>query len=344
MQSNRRALLPTLLVAVLSVLAPKAIADFCPDGNAFGSRMFESICWDCIFPLKIMGTSLDMGTDTTAQAPPDESPGGVLCSCKDNQGVPRPGIKMGMWSPARLVEVVRAPFCSVSLGGIRIQDTYRGFGGRSQHAEADLQRSFYQVHLYSYPLMVMLDLFVDADCNPDGYMDMDLMYITEYDPTWISDELALVVNFETMIFANPIAQAACLADAGASMTTAKGIEAMHWCAGTWGPLHPLTGNRNNSSSPPEATSMMAAKLMGLMHRRGLSKKTTGEGSMCRAQIFPTLPKQQYKLGMFYPLAETKSNHWIGQSSYTWGEWRNVPAAGEDHVYTLYRWVDCCLRY
>ena len=36
----------------------------------------------------------------------------------------------------------------------------------------------------------MLDLFVKQACNPDGYMDLDIMYLSELDPTWNNDELA----------------------------------------------------------------------------------------------------------------------------------------------------------
>jgi len=32
----------------------------------------------------------------------------------------------------------------------------------------------------------------------------------------------------------------------------------------------------------------------------------------------------YKLEQFYPLAVANGNHWLGQSNFTWGEWRNLP--------------------
>jgi len=70
----------------------------------------------------------------------------------------------------------------------------------------------------------------------------------------------------------------------------------------------------------------------------------GDDAVCRGYIYPTLPKSQYKLEQFYPLAEANGNHWLGQSSFTWGEWRNIPAVGEDFVHLLWRWTDCCLRF
>jgi conjugal transfer pilus assembly protein TraU len=35
---------------------------------------------------------------------------------------------------------------------------------------------------------------------------------------------------------------------------------------------------------------------------------------------------------------------IGESPLTWGEWRNIPAVGEDHLYLLWRWNDCCATF
>lgn len=45
-------------------------------------------------------------------------------------------------------------------------------------------------HYYAFPLLIMLDLFIKQTCNADGYMDLDIMYMSELDPTWNNDELA----------------------------------------------------------------------------------------------------------------------------------------------------------
>jgi len=42
------------------------------------------------------------------------------------------------------------------------------------------------------------------------------------------------------------------------------------------------------------------------------------------------------------VAETRSNHTIGATSFRWGEWRNIPGY-EDYIYLVWRWKDCCLR-
>jgi conjugal transfer pilus assembly protein TraU len=37
-------------------------------------------------------------------------------------------------------------------------------------------------------------------------------------------------------------------------------------------------------------------------------------------------------------------HYIGESQFKWGEWRNRPGTGEDFVYLIWRYTDCCLSY
>ncbi|NMV20790.1 conjugal transfer protein TraU, partial [Vibrio parahaemolyticus] len=91
------------------------------------------------------------------------------------------------------------------------------------------------------PLLVMLDLFMDGNCNADGYMDFDLMYLSELDPTWLNDELAFFTQPEAAAVANPLAISACTADA-ASSTLGKPIDQLFWCAGSWGHLYPLSGH------------------------------------------------------------------------------------------------------
>ena len=64
-------------------------------------------------------------------------------------------------------------------------------------------------------------------------------------------------------------------------------------------------------------------------------------ALCRPVIEPMLPKSQYKMSMFFPVPETESAHVIGESTMKWEEWRTIPGAGEDALYILWRWQDCC---
>lgn len=121
------------------------------------------------------------------------------------------------WEPSRLTEIVRAPGCSPVLGGIKLPASgllRRGTQGEALHTQGD--KAFYNYHTWSFPLLVMLDLFVVDRCVQDGYLDLDLMYLSELDPTWSFDQLAFFTTPEIALTSNPLAQAACVADAVAA--------------------------------------------------------------------------------------------------------------------------------
>ena len=70
--------------------------------------------------------------------------------------------------------------------------------------------SFYQAHFYLNPVLYWLEVLLDFPCLENGAFD--LAYLTEVDPLWNDDELTLILNPEAVLFANPLALAACAAD------------------------------------------------------------------------------------------------------------------------------------
>ena len=96
----------------------------------------------------------------------------------------------------------------------------------------------------------------------------------------------------------------------------------------------------------------------------------GNDVLCAGVIDPMIPKTQYKMSMLFPVPEASSTarvlkpatssgtgnsqidnyqytqgccHNIGVPTMLWGEWRSIPGSGEDFVYQLWRWTDCCVR-
>ena len=170
-------------------------------------------------------------------------------------------------------------------------------------------------------------------------MDFDLLYLSELDPTWNNGELAFFTNPEAAWLANPVAQSACLIDGAAATAGSPSTS----CSGAPGPGAGCTrspGTRAPAAAPKE-TSLWAARSLAALHRRGLARRTMGNDALCGAPIATFLPKTQYKLSMFFPLPETTRGHVIGESTLRWGMGRSIPAVGEDHLYILWRWNDCC---
>lgn len=307
----------------------------CQNAEVIGPKLLTDICWSCILPIRVAG-ALRMGG---GEYPPGavDSP---LCTCTDNLGVPRPGVTTSMWEPARLVEFQRVPGCSSVFNGMRFpfNRLFQGTHGNGDFDGGD--GSFMHYHYYAFPLMMMLDVFVKSSCIVDGYMDLDVMYMSELDPTWNNDELAFFTNPEAAAVANPVAALACTAEA-ATASAGKTMDSLFWCAGSWGRIYPLSGNQTGGGGVLRDSSLLTARVLAALHRRGLAWQTMGREAMCGGFINPRLPKTQYKFTLLHPIPETDSSHVMGEPTAKWGLGRLIPAVGQDPIYTIWRWNDCC---
>lgn len=314
----------------------------CKDAKVLSGSVFSDTPWGAMYPIRLAGFNIS----PTGSGAPSNATKKVMCSCPDDLGLYVPGFTQSMYEPARMIEIVRQPDCMMALGGIDMDLTSgRQYGTTGVATEQDAGQSdssaFWHYHYYAYPLLMMLELVLSNRCG-DGYMSMDLLYLSELDPTWADPELAFFANPESAIFANPISLAACMSDAGAA-AVGKPLDELFWCAGAWGGLYPLSGFINSKSSNPTKTSLLATRSVASLHRRMLARQTTGDDALCSAPIFPTIPKSQYKMHMMYPVAERQDAHEIGETAIKWGEWRNIPSQ-EDAVYMLWRYNDCCMTF
>lgn len=312
----------------------------CPDANVF-SKVFTQICWDCFLDsLNLFGVG---------KKPQGSSNSLLMCTCMDDLGVPEFGTPAGFWSPQKVNEVVTTPWCSPALGGIKLQSSLTGMGfnkGGSQSVDKS-GGAFYQYHYFSYPIMAMLGMMLLPDCS-DGYVDMDLLYISEVDPLWNNDMLSLLLNPEAIIFANPAAKAWCAADCVAS-TADEQTEDTYGCAGCDGSLYPLTGNIYPQPDAVAGSSLITQRALALLHRKGLAQKTIGDAAMCETEFYPTIPRSQYKFSMLYPVPEASSSAtkglaapFIGDPTSSADQQANAPendagTSGE----TAQPFSDCC---
>lgn len=317
----------------------------CKSNDIISSKLFTDICWECLFPIKVAGIPLGGG-----KAPSNAS-NKVFCSCSDGLGIYHPGIVNSLWQPQRVIELTRTPGCLSSLGGAKLNlgsnymygsqiDYMSGAAGTETKGT-----SFYEAHLYALPLLEILDLFLPADCDVSGYVDFDIISFTEIDPTWNNEELAFFQAPESAAVANIVAETACSVDAVSQFAGNMPTESLWWCAGSWGSMYPLAGFRQ-AMDPSRTTSLLASKILAQQHRRGLAYSTVGDENLCRGSIYPTIPKQQYKMTMFYPTPETKRGHMIGDHPYKWqgGSTRYPIGQGSDTTYMIWTWIDCCRRF
>ena len=339
-----------LVLSALLSIGPMASAQTsggyspsCPAAQILGSSLFSSICYACFFPIRIAGAAAGPNVPFGAASPGCVCPGRLF-------GTPTPGFTLGMWYPDHIYETVRMPYCSPTLGRQFSAGAASGspsrwsllMGGPNTRETEEKQRPFYNFHIFAFPIGQILHYMQSTVCVSSAPVDANMLYVSELDPTWNNTSLAMLTTPEAVLFTNPVALAACIAD-GAAATAYQPTEALFWCAGTMGGMYPFTGFNGYGGAPQRVAAITNTRALAAMHRRGLAVMSKGDGAVCSNVPSPIIVKNQYKWQQVYPVPELTSNHWIGESVWRWGQFRHVPAVGEDFVNILWRWDDCCVN-
>jgi len=335
--SSKRRIKKIAIVLILGLLLlnQSSFLKACP--GRFVNPMTD-ICWSCLFPISIGPVKVNAGgrEDTS-------NPGQILCLCpKPPLPVPVPGIPIGFWEPVRLVDITRTPFCMVNMGGLQLGSSMHQHGVHGARGEARTKNSFYQVHWYIYPVIYWLELLVDFLCLEQ--QSFDVAYITELDPLWNEDELSFILNPEAILFGNPIAQAACAADCGAT-SAGFPLDALFWCGGCQGSLYPFTGNNSAHIGGVQASLLLTQRMIAKLHRELLLWGTSGKEALCQKYPMPLIKKTQYKTQMTFPRPTTRGPmacNPLGRTEVIWGSGREFPYKGEDFGYLIWRKRNCCI--
>jgi conjugal transfer pilus assembly protein TraU len=295
------------------------------------------ICWSCIFPISL--GAIPLLSDGQADTPNPASP---VCYCPPY----RVGLSIGFWEPVRLVDVTRTPFCMVGLGGIQLDPgVYAPRGAQVAH-DSQTRNSFYQVHWYAHPILKLLEVLLDFPCLEKG--SLDLVYLTEVDPLWADDELTAIIHPEVVLFANPIAKAACAVDCIAA-TAHLPIPFLFWCAGCQGSIYPMDGHVTTHIGGVQASMLLTQRMAAKMHRQLVTWSGAGAAGLCGYYPQPIMDKSQYKTQMVYPIPNTRKDGGtccqpFGRSTIVWGAGKEFPVTGEDFAYQIFRKRNCCASW
>ncbi len=324
-------LLGAVAALVLSVGAANAKC------NARFLNPITEVCWDCIFPISVGALSMNLG----ASRPDTNNPNFPLCVCPAFP-IPRIGLSIGIWEPARLVDVSNETGCFSNLG-FDVDFGLFSRGRTSVNAsDGGDNGSKWHAHYYYYPLISMLGTTIDALCLETTAFD--LAWMSELDPLWMDAELSTLLNPEALLFANPIAQGACAADCAVASSGNLPLDELFWCDGCSGPLYPVTGDANNHTGGVQATSVVSAKLLARMHRMLLAQRTASSTSLCTPQLAPIIPKSQYRRQITRPFPSTSGRYAcapIGASTQFYDRYKETPYVGESFGYLFWRKRNCC---
>ena len=295
------------------------------------------VCWECLFPISIGAARIGSATG----APDTPNPSSPLCAC--GTPFPRIGLSVGLWEPARLIDVSRAPYCFSNLGGLTVDPGLGAARGRTGSSGGDgSSGSVWHVHYYTYPLLSWIGALLDIGCLESG--GLDIAWVSELDPAWNDEELAFLLNPESVLFADLPAQAACAADCTAA-TAGLPRDELFWCAGCQGSMYPLTGTVAAHVGGVQASLLAAQRMVFRLHRAGLAWGTSGSAALCNPYPMPIMQKSQYRWQMSQPVPATSPAlgcNPTGRSSVLWESLRELPVSGENFGYLLWRKANCCL--
>ena len=299
------------------------------------------ICWSCLFPITLGGMPIVKGRIDTP------NPRRVICTCMKGL-VPQIGIPVSFWEGVRVTEVTRSAWCMITLGGSQFMDLGTQLHGtvkanRGHH----LRSSSYNVHYITYPVLNIMGVLMDWLCLEQmggGGISGDMnIWFSELEASWMDTETQMLMHPEAVIFANPIAQAACAADCVAA-SAGFPLDPLFWCGGCQGSLYPYSGTVGSHVGEVQASLLVSQRILAKMHRVMRESITSGEEALCQPKVSPIIKKSQYKTQMVYPKPQTGGEHAcspLGRSSTLWGSGHAYPNTGEDFAYLLWRKRNCC---
>lgn len=306
----------------------------------YGSRLFDpsvrlaaDICWSCIFPLSLGSIKVSQG-----KVPDTANPSMPIQICPAPPPLfRRIGLAIGYWEPMALTDVTRSPGCMVNLG-FSLPAFGKTAQGTAKKDEKQVNGAFYHVHWYKYPLTYWLNIITSLGCLEGG--DLDIAYLSEIDPTWTDSSLTTILNPEAVIFANPIAQGACAADAIASAFNMP-LDVLFWCAGSQGSMYPFNGWVSNESSPLQSSLLVSERMAFKLHRQGMIMETIGKNNaVCNEYPSPILPKERWRYQMVNMYPDSGQCHPFGRSVMRWETGKNPPNTKKNFGYLMWRKRNC----
>lgn len=291
----------------------------------------SGVNWQCIFPIKIAG--IPMGGTDLPDVPDQASTPICVCPAPPPLFV-RPGIPLAFWEPNLIVETVKDPACFPTLGiGIDFGLNKGTLGGSSNEDEIG---QFSQAHYFNFPIWSVLGLMTDFICVESG--TINLAYMTEIDPLWQNDLLSMIINPEAVLFANPYAVYACMADA-ISSTVGLSLSPLFWCMGSWGPAYPLTGHVG-SADIVEANAGIAGRMLYKQARQ--FNLFDCAINICACLPSPIWIKHNLRMHIVKPRKSSNCMP-VGRSGWLWASAKNFPFTGmtDNFSWLIFKKRSCC---
>ncbi|SLX22654.1 conjugal transfer pilus assembly protein TraU [Klebsiella pneumoniae] len=196
-------------------------------------------------------------------------------------------------------------------------------------------KSFFSAHEVSTCKISGCLSYRILDSGPDGTQTT-----LTIDPTWVDSSLTTILNPEAILFANPIAQGACAADAMASAFHMP-LDILFWCAGSQGSMYPFSGWVSNESSPLQSSLLVSERMAYKLHRQGQIMESIGKDkAVCYEYPSPIIPKERWRYQMVNMYPDSGQCHPVGRSVMRWEAGKNPPNTRKNYGYLMWRKRNC----
>lgn len=332
-------------IIIFIILISSTISEAACTGSMINP--ITDVRWSCMMPISLGGISFaDVPVPGAASAIiADKISGAASPTCTCFDPLPRPGLTFAMNNIFRMAEAVKDPLCFPSIGlpiGAGPFGLAGADGGSSGASTKTSKTTFNYTHLISFVPTQVLNLFIDALCLQlsETYAPFTVLYLSEFMPQAKSSEFALLLAPESVLFANPVAQAYCMVDA--ALTVIEQTDPIgYWCAGGHS-IFPLS-NHAVEVDYVDASSINVAKIIFTLSRSAQILSCLGSQALC--SCFPTLiwNKREFRLQIAKPIPDIFCRR-IGKPSLLWNTPnKNTPLIrGADNlVFMVWRRRDCC---
>lgn len=304
---HRKIFVLVALVASLTGYSHNSMADPCT-GKLLNP--ITDIGWNNMFPVTVAGVQFGGGEAPSSLHMP------AICACHNAMGITVPGIGATFFEPTYIAEVSNAPGCLHTFNGATVlaNENKGRRAGKDDSDGGGLELDHRNVHWYIYPVFTMLKIFTTLGClSYDGWSLADM---TEAgadiggSKEWYGALGGYLYFPESILFANPIGDMACIAEQLSLYAGRGNIDFLFWCSGAQHLIFP-PNSQSTQQDPRDANIEILSSFIIKKHRNLGLMTTVGPSARCRPQAYPYMLKSQYRLDIVWPKPRHKT-YLIGQ--------------------------------
>lgn len=321
-----------VVAAVVSSVVPTTVFAGECKGSIFNP--VTDVAWTAMFPIRVGGVKLNQG------ALPDAADSGKIaspvCTCTSEKGT-WVGMDIGFWDVNNLVEAVETPGCSTVMGkSIAMND--RGFHGGTSRGSDLTPLLFKQAHWIKFPVISILNMLTDMKCVSKG--SFDYVNLSEFDPRWNNDLVALFSRPDNILFAFPAFDLLQPANVLQAHTSAGALPAAYdslfWLY--WDTIYPLSGSKSTPHDLEGSAQIVAKQIYSFY---GLGLLRDGVKDVCQATMSYTPKKSHWRFQIAKPV-KTSKPFLPGMSELIWGMGgKNPPFKEGNFLFVLFQRKRCC---